>query len=421
MMQGMMQHMLAVRALFNPRTCAVLALAIASGLPLSLSGATLQAWYAAAGVDIHTIGLLSLVGIPYLYKFLWAPVLDKYAFFGLGKRRSWIVCMQLCIFTVLVLMSFLHPGTHPYFLASTALVVAFFSATQDVAIDAYRADVLNTSERGMGATFYTVGYRLALVISGAVAMILAQTIGWRLTYLLMAVIFLIEIIMTILSPKPLDEIDTAYAWKEVVIEPIRELCSRRYIILLFLFIVFYKFADALALSLNTTFLLRGLGFSLIEVGSVGKLVGLTAGLIGSFVGGLLLPFLGMYRSLLYFGILQLFSNLTFMWLAIAGKHLIWMGTAVGVEHFCGGLNTVAFVAFLMGLCDKRFTAAQFAVLSAAASLARVCIGPVAAFMVSHIGWLLFYFFSFILGWPVFLLLIFFKHRIDFSANKIQAI
>jgi PAT family beta-lactamase induction signal transducer AmpG len=406
--------------LFNRRTCAVLLLAVSSGLPLPLCGATLQAWYTTAGVDIHTIGLLSLVGLPYLYKFLWAPLLDKYPLSRLGKRRSWIIVMQACLLLTLVLMAFLNPVSNPYLLASTALIFAFFSATQDIGIDAYRTDVLKTPERGMGATFNTVGYRFALIISGAIAMILAEKIGWRLTYLFMAGIFLVEILVTLTSPKPSDEVETEYSWKEVIAGPLRELWSRKYIMLILLLIVFYKFADALALALNTTFLLRGVGFSLIEVGSIGKLVGLIAALLGSLAGGVLLQWLSLYRALLYFGILQLLSNLMFMWLAIAGKKLILMGFAVAAENFCGGLSTVAFVAFLMGLCDKRFTATQFAILSAASAVSRVCIGPLAAVMVSHLGWAMFYFVSFLLGWPIFALLVFFKYRIDFTADKIQA-
>jgi PAT family beta-lactamase induction signal transducer AmpG len=182
--------------LFNRRTTAVFFLAISSGLPLALCGTTLQAWYATEGVNIHTIGLLSFVGLPYLYKFLWSPILDKYPLFRLGKRRSWILVMQFCLFATLVVMAFLNPTINPYLVASVALVVVFFSATQDISIDAYRTDVLPSKERGIGATFNTVGYRLAMIISGALAMIMAEKIGWHFTYLVMAVIFLIEMIVT---------------------------------------------------------------------------------------------------------------------------------------------------------------------------------------------------------------------------------
>lgn len=407
--------------LFNRRTSAVLLLAISSGLPLALCGATLQAWYTTAGVDIHTIGLLSFVGLPYLYKFLWAPILDKFPLFRLGKRRSWILVMQFCLFATLVVMAFLNPAINPYMLASVALIFAFFSATQDIGIDAYRTDVLPSTERGIGATFNTVGYRFAMIISGAIAMILAEKIGWRLTYLIMAGIFLVEMIVTLTSPKPVREIEKEYSWKEVLVGPVRELLSRKYIWLMLLFIIFYKFADALALALNTTFLLRGVGFSLVQVGSVGKLVGLISALVGSLVGGIALQWLSLYRALLYFGILQLTSNLLFMWLAIVGKKLTLMAFAVAGENFCGGLATVAFVALLMGLCDKRFTATQFAILSAASAVARVCVGPLAAALVSSFGWAMFYFVSFLIGWPIFLVLLFFKKRINFEAEKIQAV
>ena len=407
--------------LFNRRTTAVLLLAISSGLPLALSGATLQAWYATMGVDIHTIGLLSFVGLPYLYKFLWSPVLDKYPLFRLGKRRSWIFLMQFSLFVTLVIMACLNPMINPYLLASVALIFNFFSATQDIAIDAYRTDVLPSTERGIGATFNTIGYRFAMIISGAIAMILAEKIGWQLTYLLMAGIFLIEMIVTLTCPKPVAEIEKTYSWKEVILGPLRELLSRKYIGLMLLFIIFYKFADALSLALNTTFLLRGIGFSLAQVGSVGKLVGLIAALLGSLVGGVALQWLNLYRALLYFGLLQLASNLLFMWLAIVGRKLLLMAFAVAGENFCGGLATVAFVALLMGLCDKRFTATQFAILSAASAVARVVVGPLAAALVSYFGWAMFYFVAFLMGWPIFTVLLFFKKRINFDAEKIRAI
>jgi len=401
--------------IFNKRTTTVFLLAFSSGLPIALTSSTLQAWYTTAGVDIHTIGLLTLVGLPYLYKFLWSPILDKFTPFKiLGKRRSWVLLMQICLIVALFTMSFMHPVTHPMVLAVAAMMVAFFSATQDIGIDAYRTDVLSTKERGIGATFNTIGYRFALIFSSGIAMILASQFGWRLTYSMMALLLGLEVIVTFCAPCPEREVETTFTWKEVIVGPVKEFLSRKYAILLLLFIIIYKFSDALALSLNTNFLLHGMGFTLLQVGSISKVMGVIAALVGSLVGGLALSKMRLWKALLYFGALQVISNLTFMWLALVGKDVSLMAFSIFAENFCGGLSTVAFVAFLMGLCDKRFTATQYAFFSAAASLGRVLLGPLAAMLVSSFGWAEFYFWTFILGWPALLLLLWLKERVDFQ-------
>jgi len=405
--------------LFNKRTTAVFLLAFSSGLPIALTSSTLQAWYTVSNVDIHTIGLLTLVGFPYLYKFLWSPLLDKFTPFKiLGKRRSWVLIMQICLVGALFVMAWMHPSAHPFALAAVAMTVAFFSATQDMGIDAYRTDVLLTQERGIGATFNTMGYRVALIFSGGIAMILASKIGWQFTYCLMALLLAIEIIVTLFSPRPEKEIEKTFAWKEVIVGPVKEFLSRKYAVVILIFIIFYKFSDALALSLNTTFLLHGMGFTLLQVGSISKLVGVIAALFGSLIGGLALVKMRLWKALFYFGTLQVISCLMFMWLAMDGKSIALMTAAIFAENFCGGLSTVAFVAFLMGLCDKQFTATQFALFSAAASVGRIVLGPLAAVMVVSYGWAEFYFMTFILGWPALFLLYWLKNKIDFSAEKI---
>ena len=287
--------------LANPRVMAVLLLSFSSGLPLALTGATLQAWYTMAGVNIMTIGALTLVGQPYVYKFLWAPIMDRFTPMKLGRRRSWIFLMQLALVFGLVAMAFLHPKHDPWLLAVVALAVAFFSASQDIAINAYTTDVLRPPERGNGAAMSTLGYRVGMLVSGALALIFAAEIGWKATYLIMAGLMALSMLTSRFSPRPEFQAAPPTNLTKAVIEPWKEFLTRQHAVLLLVFIVIYKLCDAFALSLNTYFLLHGVGFSLVEVGSVSKLTLLFGSLIGSVAGGVLLPRFGMYRSLFYFG------------------------------------------------------------------------------------------------------------------------
>ncbi len=401
--------------LLNRRLTAVFLLSFSSGLPLLLTGSTLQAWYTVSGVSLATIGALTLVGWPYLLKFLWSPLLDRFMPFKLGRRRSWVVLMQLCLAISLVFMGCLNPSHDAVLLAMVALLVAFFSATQDSAIDAYRTDILNIEERGLGAAYTSFGYRLAMVLTGAVALVLADKIGWRVTYFIMAAVMLLEIIISIWAPAPHGELPPVKSLRVAVVEPFHEFFTRKNIktaLLILVFILIYKLCDAFALALNTPFLLRGVGFSLVAVGTVAKFVGIGASLLGSFVGGILFPRLGMYRSLMYFGFLQMASNLTYVWLAVVGKVYWVMAAAVFTEFFCSGLSVVAFVAFLMSLCNKKYTATQYALLSVLSAVGRVLIGPVAAVVVDHWGWMDLFIISFLSGIPALILLSVLRRRLN---------
>ena len=405
-------------SLLNARLVVVLLLSFSSGLPLALLGSTLQAWYTVSGVGLFTIGTLTLVGQPYVYKFLWAPILDRFALLGLGRRRGWIVTMQILLVIGLVIMAFLTPDSHPWGLAWIALMVACFSASQDIAIDAYRTDILPASERGLGAAYNTFGYRIAVLVSGAIALILAAEVGWQFTYLTMAGLILLETIVTLLAPPPAPITGLPNTMTKAVTEPIRDFMRREKSLALLVFIVIYKLSDAFALSLNTPFLIRGLCFDLLEIGTIYKVTALTATLAGSLVGGLLIRRLGIYRSLLYFGLLQALSNLSYMALAIVGKNYLLMTAGVFTEFFCGGLSTVAFVSFLMSLCNRKYTATQYALFSALSAVGRVFAGPEAAAMVEHMGWALFYFSTFLIGIPTLFLLWWLRHSLYPAAEQI---
>lgn len=405
----------------NRRILSIFCLYIASGLPLVLTGSTLQAWYTMEGLDLKTIGILTLVGQPYAYKFLWAPLFDRFVPMNIGRRRSWIFLMQLCLCVTLSIMAVLEPDKTPWLLAAVALAVACFSASQDIVIDAYRTDLLPPEERGMGAAMVSMGYRVAILISGALALVMAQEIGWRNTYLIMAGIMLVEMFITLWAPNPVDEMRAPSTLKEAVIAPFREFMSRPNAVALLIFIIIYKLCDAFALSLNTTFLLRGVGFGLVAVGTISKTVSLVALVLGGLIGGIWLPRLGLYLSLMYFGLAQMASNLMFALLAIVGKNYTIMAVSLFVENFCGGLATVAFVVLLTSLCNKRYTATQYALFSALTSIGRVFAGPVAAAMVESVGWVQFYVWTFAMGLPSLLLLWWLQRRVDFSAEQIAGV
>lgn len=399
--------------IFRSRRVAVVCLlGFSSGLPLALTSGTLQAWMTVSGVDLATIGIFTLVGLPYTWKFLWAPLMDRYVPPFLGRRRGWIAAMQIALGVAIAVMGALDPLTMPWALAALALMVAFISASQDVVFDAYRADVLRPAERGIGAAVSVLGYRLAMLVSGALALILSDQIGWQNTYWLMAALMIAAIGATLFGPEPEVEVKPPRTLTEAVVEPLREFFARNGAWALLLLIVLYKLGDAFAGSLTTAFLIRGVDFTATEVGAINKGMGLAATLVGVVFGGVLMAKLGLFKSLLAFGVLQAISNLTFMWLAAIGKDYGVMVLAVAFENLAGGMGTAAFVALLMAMCDKRFTASQFALLSALAAVGRVYVGPASGYMVEAIGWTTFFGFTFLVALPGLVLLYLMRRNIE---------
>lgn len=377
----------------------MLPLGFASGLPLALTAGTLQAWLTVTGVDLRTIGIVTLVGLPYTLKFLWSPLMDRFVPPWLGRRRGWMIATQLGLIAGIAAMAVTGPADAIWALSVLAIAVAFLSASQDIAFDAYRADVLLAPERGIGAGVSVIGYRIAMLISGAVALILSDHIGWQNTYLLMAGLMFIGVATTLFSPEPSSAITPPRTLSEAVWGPIREFFSRSPALGLLLLIILYKVGDAFAGTLTTAFLIRGVGFSPTEVGVVNKGMGLLATLLGALAGGALMVRMGLFRALLLFGSLQAVSNLSFMVLAWTGKSYVVMVSAVAFENLSGGMGTAAFVALLMSLCDHRYTATQFALLSALAALGRVFVGPPSGYLVETVGWVVFFFITFLAALP----------------------
>lgn len=397
---------------------AVLLLGFSSGLPLALTGATLQAWFTQAGIDVLTIGVLSLVGLPYVLKVFWAPVLDRYIPPLWGRRRGWILLAQLGLCAALFIMAWMNPTTQSLQMGIVALAIAFLSASQDIAIDAYRTDILLPEERGLGVAAYIFSYRMAMLISGGLALIFADHYGWRLTYEIMAILIALSIFSTYFAPEISSSIHAPKTFTDAIVKSLTNLLTRNRLIIILLFILFYKFGDALALALMSNFLLKGVGFSLTTVGLTFKTFGLFATILGAFVGGALMIRIKLFNALLWFGLLQAFSNLMFMFLALAGKNYAIMASSIFIEAFCSGLGTAAFMAFLMALCDHRYTATQFALLSCIASMGRVLIGPFAALLQLHYGWVNYFACSFVLSFPGIILLFILRNKVRFNAEKI---
>jgi PAT family beta-lactamase induction signal transducer AmpG len=490
------------------RLAVVIVLGFASGLPLALTGQAMQAWLSVEGLDVATIGFLSLVGLPYTFKFLWAPLMDRFDLPWLGRRRGWLVLTQLALGATLWLLARTPPTGSIQVFALLAVAVAFVSASQDVVIDAYRTDLLPARERGLGSSLNVMGYRLAMIVSGGVALIWtdpAQGGGWTWpqVYRFMAALMVGAAVLSALAlpkvPMPTTKASVArhdlvgfvavlaavavgYAltdrfgaplarvllaplfdgrvidatlrtrWEELfalllgigVTLPLAAWAARRarFETLLgglanyfaqpgaaaFLaFIVLYKLGDAFAGSLMTPFLLKSMAFSSAEVGVVNKIIGLWLTIGGALVGGLLMLKLGLWRALMLFGVLQMASNLGFWWLAVSGKGLMpglvlppfdWgfvqlnqptpvdggLLMVIAFENLSGGMGTAAFVAFLMSLCNQRFTATQYALLSAFASVGRVWVGPLAGVLAESIGWPAFFVVSTLAALPALLML-----------------
>ncbi len=291
--------------------------------------------------------------------------------------------------------------------------MAFLSSSQDIVFDALRTDWLEREERGAGAAVSVFGYRIAMLVSGAGALILAdQWLGWSATYWLMAALMGIGMVATWYVVEPEIKGSAPKSLDEAVAKPFAEFFSRRGAVALLALVVLYKLGDAFAGNLTTTFLLRGPGFSLTEIGAINKGFGLAATIVGALAGGALMAKMRLYRALLLFGVLQAVTNLGFMLLAASGKSYALMVKVIGLENLCGGMGTAAYVALLMTLCDRRFSATQYALLSALSAVGRVYVGPVAGYMVAGFGWQLFFFFTFLIALPGLALLVWMRGRID---------
>ncbi len=369
---------------------AILLLGIASGLPYALMDDAFRGWMTKAQLDLRTIGWFSLISLPYSLKFLWAPFLDRFVPPRLGRRRGWMVIGQMGLMVTIALlalqMAAIAAGPTPtpasvlQIVALIALGITFLSATQDIAIDAYRTDVLEEREMGAGAATYVLGYRIAILLTGALAFILADRITWPWVYGGMAGLMGLGVLVSLGAPEPVRAVHPPDSLEQAVVQPFAEFFSRLGVqrtIAVVLFILLYKLGDNLTAKMAIPFLGdQGLGFSDTDIGTIRQGLGLVATIVGTLAGGAALSQLGINRSLWIFGGLQALSNLGYLILAIIGKNYLVMVLAINVENFCAGLGTAGFVGFLMSLCNPRFSATQFALLSSLMAVGRDLIaGP----------------------------------------------
>ncbi len=388
----------ALRLYGRPRMLAILGMGFASGLPLALTGATLQYWLTESRVSLTNIGLFALVGVAYTLKFVWSPVLDRVPlpWFSarMGQRRSWLLLIQLLLALALVGLGSADPALDPWRTALFAALVAFLSASQDIVIDAYRIELLHEDEQGAGAAATQWGYRFGMIASGAGAFALAEFVGWPRTYLAMASLVGVGLITVVLTPEPAHSASSA-RWtfaaflRDAVIEPFREFATRPRWLTILVFIVLYRFGDALAGGMSTAFYAQ-LGFTKLEIAGVVKIFGVIATLAGIALGGVIVFRSGTGRSLVGAGVLAAASNFVFVWLAYAGHDLGALTAANFVENFTSGIVGAAFVAYLSALCNLEFTATQYALLSSLAATGRTLLASSGGWLAEQLGWPLFF-------------------------------
>lgn len=397
----------------------VFVMGFASGLPLLLTMGTLQIWLTEVGVSLTAVGLFALTGTPYTLKFLWAPLIDRVPVpllsRRLGRRRSWMLVIQLGLMGAIVGLGFSDPATGPFRTAAFALAVAFFSASQDIVIDAYRIEILDPSQQGAGAAMTQAGYRFGLIVAGAGALYLADTVGsWSIVYAVMAVLVLVGVAAALFAPAPpgeslagAGESHAALTLQAMVIEPFREFFTRHSLSsawVILAFILLYKFGDAFAGSMANPFFVK-IGFSKIEIANASKIFGVFATLAGVFIGGVLVKQYGVLNTLLWCGVLQMLSNLMFAALAVVGHDVGFLYLTVGIENFTGGMASSAFVAYLSLLCNTAYTGTQFALLTSFMAFGRTWLSSTGGWLADHTDWVTFFVVSTVIAVPGLLLLL----------------
>lgn len=395
-----------LRVFGRPKMAALLFLGFSSGLPLYLTKTTLQAWMTTAGVSLTAIGVFSLLNAPYSLKFVWAPVLDRYVPPFLGRRRGWMLITQILLLVAIALMSLHDPKAGLMALGINALIIAFLSASQDITIDAYRTDILTKDELGPGTSVYVLGYRIALILTGWLALVLADRLSWPTTYVIMSTLMIVGIITTFRSPEPVLKDPRPASLTEAVILPFKEFFQRSGFVpglVTLLFIVLYKLPDSMTDNMKTSFLLKT-GFSQTEIGAVLGFAGIVATIVGGVLAGAVIVRLGVNKSLWVFAVLQALSNLSYYALALAGKSHALMVMAVITENFGLGMVSAGLLAFMMAVCNKRFSATQFALLSSLMAASRDILVAPAGKIAEMTGWPGFFLFTVVSALPAVVLL-----------------
>ncbi|WP_347555575.1 AmpG family muropeptide MFS transporter [Robbsia sp. KACC 23696] len=395
------------RVYLNTRMLVCAFLGFSSGLPLYVLITLVQAWLRTSGVDLKQIGLFALIGIPYTWKFLWAPLLDRFSpalgRWRPGRRRGWMFIAQIMVALGIAAMGFLQPQLSLGSVATLAFALAFFSASADISIDAYRRELLSDAQQGLGTAIHVNAYKIAALIPGSLSLVLADHLPWSSVFAITAAFMLPGIILSLFAPAATVSGPAPRSLSDAVVLPFREFVARsgwRYAILILAFIFLYKLGDSMTTALATPFYLD-LGFTKTQIGLVAKVSSLWASVAGGILGGIWLVRLGIARGLWVFGIAQIASTLTFAWLASRGADATTfdLGWAIAAESFGAGLGTAAFTAFIATTTDPRYTATQFALFTSLASVPRVFINAGTGWIVDRLGWFDFYLLCAVLALP----------------------
>ena len=377
-----------------------------SGLPLYLLLNLVPAWLKSEGVDIKAIGLMALIQFPYTWKFIWSPLMDRFTVLPLGRRRGWMLLSQLFLLLAIAGLGLLNPAVTLWSIAALAFGVAFFSASQDIVLDAFRREILSDEQLGLGTALHVNAYRIAGLVPGALSLILADHLPWSWVFLITALFMLPGVMLTLWVKEP-DLCRPPKSLREAVVEPFHEFVTRkgwRYALLILLFLFLYKLGDSMATALATPFYLD-MGYSKSEIGLIAKNAGLWASVAGGLLGGLWMLQLGINRALWIFGVVQVGSILGFVWLSGYDANLWALGLVIAFEALGVGLGTAAFTAFIARETDPRYTATQFALFTSLAAVPRTVVNASTGYLVAWCGWQNFFWLCTLLAIPGMVLLL----------------
>ena len=394
-----------LQALLNKRMLICIFTGFSSGLPLYILISLLPAWLKSEGVSLKEIGLFALIGLPFTWKFIWAPLFDRFTP-PLGRRRGWLLLTQIGLLLTLPVFGFFHPQLDIRTIAFFCVLVAFLSASQDVVLDAYRRELLPDVELGLGNAVHVNAYKIASLVPGSLSLILADHMDWSSVFMITALFMLPGLVMTLLITEPALKNASPKTLRAAVVEPFQEFIARNGLksaLTVLLFIFLYKLGDSMATALATPFYLE-MGFTKTEIGLVAKNAGLWPSVIGGMLGGVWMMRLGINRALWIFGAVQMIAILGFAWLATVGHSLPWLALVIGLEALGVGLGTAAFVAYIAQTTNPLYTATQFALFTSLAAVPRTFANAATGYLVEYFGWVHFFVLCFVLAMPGMLLL-----------------
>jgi len=393
-----------LKVICSSRMLVALLMGFSCGLPLLLTISVLQAWMKEEGVDLTVIGMMALVGLPYTLKFLWAPFLDRFTLPFLGRRRGWLLVAQFALIFSIAGLGFTDPGKNLWIVVFAAFLVTFFSASQDIVVDAYRREDLPDQELGLGSSLYVNGYRVGMLLASGGGLIMADYIPFSMVYLIMAACILPGVLTTLLAPEPTITHGTPRTIREAVVDPLIEYFKRRGALWILAFILLYKIGDTMASAMTIPFYFD-IGFSKTEIGAIVKLFGFWAVIAGTLIGGVLMLRLGINRSLWIFGFLQAISTACFALLARIGHSVSALSGVIAFENLTSGMGTAAYMAFMASITNKRFTATQYALLTSLMGVPRVLASAPTGFLAKNMGWVSFFIACTLIAIPGILLLL----------------